>query len=45
MTDTSFVAIGWVGTAAAIIAYAASIGLRTRRAREAHSRRFIGRSR
>lgn len=32
MTDASFIAAGWIGTAAAIALYAISVSVRTRRA-------------
>lgn len=43
MTDAPFIAAGWLGTAAAIAAYALSITIRTRRAARARAqspRRF-----
>jgi hypothetical protein len=37
MTDVSFIATGWIGTALAVAAYAISVQRRTRRARHATS--------
>ena len=39
MTDAPFIAAGWLGTAAAVAAYALSIAVRTRRAVRAESPR------
>ena len=37
MTDVSFIATGWIGTAVAVAAYAISVRRRTRRAHVAAS--------
>lgn len=37
MTDASFVAAGWIGTAVTVATYAISIGRRARRARHSTS--------